>query len=192
MPTTHPTAHRVPRFASVLMLALVLGPTWRAAAQPVPTSIYSFATLSSRVEPAATIYVRTRSGDVVAGPFSQATDDRLAMTVKGQTRSFAAADVVEVRLRGGNRAGRGALAGMGIGVALAGIMVASSGSSGDSDASVAPAFVIGGAGGGAMWGAIIGACLRDRPVVYQSATPTVRVVPVVTPRQVGVLASVRF
>ena len=155
-------------------------------------SVPSLSSLSTRVIPFQTIYVRTRNGDVVAGPFSQASDDRLTMSVNGQPRAFPAADVVEVRVRGGNRAGRGALAGMGIGGALAGIMVAASGSSGDWDASLGAAFIIGGAGGGAMWGAIIGAFVHERPLVYTSATPSVRVTPMVAPQHVGMLASVRF
>jgi hypothetical protein len=56
---------------------------------------------------------------------------------------------------------------------------------------ILPATVVGG-GTGLMWGALIGAFVHERPLVYRAAAPTVRVMPVVAPGRVGVMASVHF
>jgi len=156
-------------------------------------SVPSLSSLSTRVIPFQTIYVRTRNGEDVAGAFSNASDERLRMEVGGRTWEIAAADVREVRLRGGNRAKRGGLIGLGAGAAIAGVMIAAgSRQSSDREASIAAVVAIGGAGVGAAWGAIIGAFVHERPLVYRSVTPSVRVTPMVAPQHVGMLASVRF
>jgi hypothetical protein len=50
------------------------------------------------------------------------------------------------------------------------------------------------AGGGAalIWGAIIGALLQERPVVYSAAAPSVHVMPVVAAGRAGVVLTARF
>ncbi len=154
--------------------------------------VASLSSLSTRVSPFQTIYVRTRNGEEVAGTFAKASDDMLRTEVNGRTRNIAAADVDEVRLRGGHSAKRGGLIGLGAGAAAVMVVAASAGKRGSGDADVTIPFFIAGAVGGLMWGSIIGAFVHERPLVYRSATPSVRVTPMVAPRHVGMLASVRF
>jgi hypothetical protein len=56
---------------------------------------------------------------------------------------------------------------------------------------ILPATVVGG-GAGLLGGALIGAFVHERPLVYRAAAPTVRVMPVLAPDRVGVMASVQF
>lgn len=163
--------------------------------------VASLSSLSTRVIPFQTIYVRTRTGEEVAGTFSAASDERLRMDVGGRTWEIAATDVHEVRLRGGRQVKQGALTGLAGGAVILGAAFGAGAAAKDDPAvaaegdSVGAAVLFGAVVGGAvgvMWGSIIGALIHERPLVYTSATPSVRVTPRVAPRQVGVLASVRF
>lgn len=152
--------------------------------------VATLSSLSTRVIPFQTIYVRTRNGEAVAGTFATASDELLRMEVGGRTRNIAAADVDEVRLRGGSQVSRGALTGLAGGAAVVGVGFGCA--EGDS---VAAAVLFGAVAGGTigvLWGSIIGAFVHERPLVYRSATPKVRVTPMVAPQHVGMLASVRF
>lgn len=163
---------------------------WPPATRTAPVA--SLSSLSTRVSPFQTLYVRTRNGEEVAGTFATASDELLRMEVGGRTRDIAAADVDEVRLRGGHSAKRGGLIGLGAGAAAVIVVAASTGKRGSGDADVTIPFFIAGAVGGLMWGSIIGAFMRERPLVYRSVTPSVRLTPMVAPQHVGMLASVRF
>ena len=49
------------------------------------------------------------------------------------------------------------------------------------------------AGGvGLLYGALIGAFVHERPVVYRAGGPTVRVIPVLAPDRAAVMALVHF
>lgn len=159
----------------------------------VRAPVASLGALSSRVKPFETIYVRKGSGEEIAGTFLRASEASLRMEVDGQTRDIPVNDVQQVWLRGGNRVKPGMLFGFLAGAAIADIAAISSSSG--SDSSVATGIFVGtvaGGGAGLMWGALIGAFVHERPLVYRAAAPTVRVLPVLTPDRVGVMASVRF
>jgi hypothetical protein len=74
------------------------------------------------------------------------------------------------------------------GAAVAASALAASGS--DSDYSVGDRIFVGtvaGGGTGLVWGAIVGAFLHERPVVYLGPVPNVRLMPALSPRSVGVV-----
>jgi hypothetical protein len=151
--------------------------------------VTSLGALSSRVKPSDRIYVRRTSGEEIVGRFSRASDVSLTLEVAGQTRELLATDVQQVRRRGGNRVKRGMLFGF-----LAGAAV---GTAAGWDAEVDGdriTVVVAGMGGvvGLVWGAVIGAFVHERPLVYRATAPTVRVVPVFTPSRAGVTLAVRF
>jgi len=155
--------------------------------------VTSLGELSSRVTPFDTVYVRTRSGADIAGRFSNASEALLVVEVDGQAQTIPASDVQQVRRRGGNRAKQGALSGF-IAGASVGITVLTTSDS-ESDYSTGEKVFLGavaGGGTGAIWGAIIGAFVHQRPVVYQKGRPTVLVLPLLSPRATGVMASVPF
>jgi hypothetical protein len=159
----------------------------------VRAPVASLGALSSRVKPFETIYVRKVSGEEIAGTFSRASEASLTMEVDGQTRDIPVSDVQQVRLRGGNRVKQGMLFGFLAGAAIADIAAISSSSG--SDSSVGAGIFVGtaaGGGAGLIWGALIGAFVHERPLVYRAATPTARVTPVLTPDRIGVTASVHF
>ena len=155
--------------------------------------VASLGALSSRIKPFETIYVRRVSGEEIAGTFSRVSEASLTMEVDGQTRDIPVSDVQQVWLRGGNRVKQGMLFGFLAGAAIADIAVISSSSG--SDSSVGTGIFLGTVAGGAaglIWGALIGAFVHERPLVYRAAVPTVRVTPMLTPDRIGVMASVHF
>jgi hypothetical protein len=158
----------------------------------VRTPVASLGALSSRVKPFETIYVRGVSGDEIAGTFSRASEVSLTMEVDGQTRDIPASDVQQVWLRGGNHVKQGMLFGFLAGAAIADIVIVSSGSGSDSVGAGIVVGTVAGGGAGLIWGALIGAFVHERPLVYRAAAPTVRVMPVLAPNRIGVMASVRF
>ena len=182
-------------FLAVLLVLAVSRPSAAQITPDVPAAqaqaAASLSALSSRIKAFETIYVRTASGEEVAGRFSRASDVSLSMVVHGQTRDIPASDVQQVWLRGGNRVKRGMLVGFLAGAAIADIAAVSSDSRSDLSVGIFLGTVAGG-GAGLIWGAIIGAFVHERPLVYRAAAPTVRVTPVLAPNRVGVMASVRF
>jgi hypothetical protein len=159
----------------------------------VRAPVASLGALSSHVKPFETIYVRKVSGEEITGTFSRASEASLTMEVDGQTRGIPVSDVQQVWLRGGNRVKQGMLFGFLAGAAIADIAAISSSSG--SDSSVGAGIFVGtvaGGGAGLIWGALIGAFVHERPLVYRAAAPTVRVTPVLTPDRIGVMASVHF
>jgi hypothetical protein len=161
------------------------------AAIDSPTPVVSLSALSSRVKPFETIYVRKVSGEDIAGTFSRASEASLTMQVDGKTRDIPVSDVQQVYLRGGNRVKQGMLFGFLAGATIADIAFISSSGSDSVGAAIFVGTVAGG-GAGLIWGALIGAFVHERQVVYSAAAPTVRVMPVLTPDPVGVMASVQF
>ncbi len=159
----------------------------------VRAPVASLGALSSRVKPFETIYVRKASCEEIAGTFSRASEASLTMEVDGQTLDIPASDVQQVWRRGGNRVKQGMLFGFLTGAAIADIAAVASSSG--SDSSVGTGIFVGtvaGGGAGLMWGALIGAFVHERPLVYRAAAHTVRVTPVLTPDRIGVMASVHF
>jgi len=158
------------------------------AATPVEAGnpVISLSALSSRVLPFETIYVRKASGEEIVGSFSRASEASLAVEVDGHTREIPASDVQQVRRRGANRVHKGMLFGFLTGAAAMNIAFAGAGAE-----YILPATVLGG-GTGLLFGALIGAFVHERPLVYRAAAPTVRVMPVLAPDRVGVMASVQF
>jgi hypothetical protein len=74
-----------------------------AAQAPVDSHapVVSLGALSARVKPFEKIYVRTASGEEIAGTFSRASDASLTMEVHGQTREIPTSEVRQVSRRGG-------------------------------------------------------------------------------------------
>jgi hypothetical protein len=147
----------------------------------------SLSALASRVLPFERIYVRTISGAEIVGRFSRASGTSLAVEVGGRTLEIPASDVQQVWRRGENRVRKGMLFGFLAGASLANLIFVSGGGTGF----ILPATVVGG-GTGLMWGALIGAFVHERPLVYRATVPTVRVTPVLTPDRFGVMASIHF
>jgi hypothetical protein len=177
--------------------AAVDTPTPVVAPTPVDVQapVDSLGALSSRVKPFETIYVRRVSGEEIAGTFSRASEASLTMEVNGQTRDLPASDVQLVWRRGGNRMKQGMLFGFVAGAAVGLIAKTASDSAPSSEYSRGGMFALAGFGGGIVgltYGAIIGAFVHERPLVYRAASPTVRVMPVLAPDRVGLMASVHF
>jgi hypothetical protein len=186
-------------FLCASALALVVGRP--SAAQEVTPAeagdsrapVASLGALSSRVKPSDKIYVRKMSGEEVAGRFLRASDASLTLEIDGQTREIPAGDVQQVSRPGGNRVKQGMLFGFLAGAAVGLAAIAASHS--ESDFSRGDKMFIGtvaGGGAGLMWGAIIGALVHQRPVVYQAAAPTARLTPVFAPGRASVMFAARF
>jgi hypothetical protein len=167
-------------------------PTAQAEASDSQAPVSSLGALSSRVKPSDTIYVRRMSGEEIAGRFSRASDASLTIEIDGQTREIPVSDVQQV-LRRGNRVKQGMLFGFLTGAAVG--VGAMAGSDSKSDFSSGDKIFLGivaGGGAGLIWGAIIGAFLHQRPVVYRAAAPTVRLMPAFAPGRAGVMLAARF
>lgn len=164
-------------------------PTPVDASAPVDTRapVAALGALSSRVLPFEKIYVRRVSGEEIVGSFSRASEASLTVGVDGHTREIPAGDVQQVWRRGANRVRKGMLFGFLTGAAVTNIIFVG----GFGPEAILPATVIGG-GTGLLWGGLIGAFVHERPLVYRAPAPTVRVMPVVVPGRVGVMASVHF
>ena len=153
--------------------------------------VASLGALSSRVLPFETIYVRRASGDEIAGNFSRASE---AVADGGSRRTHARhpgkrrATGVAARREPGSQ---GMLFGFLTGAAVTNIATFIQFGSAFGRGGILPATVVGG-GAGLMWGALIGAFVHERPLVYRAAAPTVRVMPVLTPDRIGVMGSVQF
>jgi hypothetical protein len=149
--------------------------------------VASLSALSSRVLPFEKIYVRTANGKEIVGNFSRASEAALTVDVDGHPREILAGEVQQVWRRGANRVRKGMLFGFLTGAAVTNIIFVG----GFGPEAILPATVVGG-GTGLMWGALIGAFVHERPLVYRAASPTVRVMPVLAPDRVGLMASVHF
>ena len=178
-----------------LMLAVSVCAPLAAQSQPSADAgdpVASLGALSSRVEPNDRIYVRTTSGEEVAGGFVRASEVSLALDSDGQTRELRASDVLQVSQRGGTRVKEGLLYGFLTGAALALSLTASSSKSDWSSGDKIVVGTVAGGGAGLVWGAIIGAFLHKRSVVYSAEVPTVHVMPVLAPGRAGVAFAGRF
>jgi hypothetical protein len=148
--------------------------------------LIALSALSSRVLPFETIYVRNATGEEIVGGFWHASAASLTVEVDGHTREIAAGEVQRVWRRGANRVRKGMLFGFITGATAMNLAFAGSGTG-----YIVPATVVGG-GAGLMWGALIGAFLHERPLVYRPGAPTVLVLPVLAPDRTGVMASFQF
>jgi len=153
----------------------------------------SLGALSSRVKRTSRIYVQKTDGEELSARFLSASDLSLTLEIEGQTRDIPASEVRQVTQRGGNRIRKGMAFGFLAGAAVGSSALAASGS--DSDYSVGDRIFVGilaGGGTGLVWGAIIGAFLHERPVVYLAPVPTVRLLPAFSPHSVGVVLRAQF
>lgn len=152
--------------------------------------------LASVLQPFDRIKVRTSAGQTLEGRVSRVSGTTLTIDVKGRAQEIRATDVQEVRRQLGTRAAQGAWVGFLAGaVILDSVMLASSTGRSDDDGSVGAWLVLGtiaGGGGGALWGAAIGAFKHREEVVYRSTGPAVRLHPLLTPQQKGVMVSLAF
>jgi hypothetical protein len=153
-------------------------------------STESLSVLSSRIKPFETIYVRTASGQEVAGSFSHASETSLTMEVDGQIREIQARDIQQVRRRGPNRVKRGMLIGYLTGATI-GLSVTMTSESSEKGTGAFLSLTAAG-GAGLIWGALIGAFIHERPLVYPAPGSSVRIIPVVGPGHASVLAWVSF
>jgi hypothetical protein len=163
------------------------------AAVDAGTSAALLSALSSGFEPNDRIYVRTTSGEEVVGRFLRASEVSLELEADGQTREILANDVQQVSRRGGSRVKQGTLFGFLTGAAVGIAAMTTSGS--ESDFSSGDKIFLGtvaGGGVGLFWGAIIGAVLHERAVVYSAEAPTVHVMPVLAPGRASVVLAARF
>jgi hypothetical protein len=172
------------------------GPTAQVhAAVDSPTSVgarapaASLDILSSRVKPFDMIYVRKTDGEEIAGTFLRVSESSLTITVRGQPREIPSGEVREVQRRGENRAKQGVLYGYLTGTAIG--LIAMTPSASDKGGAVFLSFTAAGATG-LLYGALIGAFVHERPVVYRAAGATVRVIPALAPDRAAVMVSVHF
>jgi hypothetical protein len=185
---------RLPRAS--LPLVVILGFCHCVEAQTVDripsvvTPAESLGVLSSRVMPFERIYVQTVNGEEIAGRFSLASSTSLTMEVDGYTREIAASDVRQVRRRGPNQVKRGMLVGYLSGVTL-GLVGTMTSDSSDKGAGVFLSLTAAG-GAGLIWGALIGAFIHERPVIYPLGSSSVQLTPLVGPSGASLVASVRF
>ena len=156
-------------------------------------SAASLDVLSSRLKPNDRIYVRKTSGEQLEGRFLRASEVSLALEANGQTREIPASDVQRVSRRGGNMVKKGMLFGFLTGAAVGiGAMTTSGSESEWSSGDKIFLGTVAGGGAGLFWGAIIGAVLHERTVVYSAEPPTVHVMPVLAPGRAGVVFTARF
>jgi hypothetical protein len=152
----------------------------------------SLGVVASRVRPFETISVHTVGTQELVGRFSAASDASLTMEINGQLREIPATDIQQIRRHAGRRAGKGALIGL---IGGGGIGLITAAASDSSDWSVGGRMLFGGlvvGGAGAMWGAVIGAFVPNRPVVYQAGSPRVAIGPVLDSGRRGVAVSVNL
>ena len=189
-------AGRPTRSLALLAVLLVLAVSRPSAAQTATPSraavdsqapVASLSTLSPRIRPGDRLSVRVTSGEEIEGTFSSVSASSLTMVVDGQSREIPATDVQQVWRRGANRVRKGMLVGFVTGAAVTSLIFVA----GFGPEAILPSVVVGG-GTGLMWGALIGAFVHERPLVYRAAAPTVRVIPMLTPDRIGVMASVHF
>jgi hypothetical protein len=179
-----------------LLLVVILGICRCVEAQAVDripsvvTPADSLGVLSSRVMAFERIYVQTVSGEEIAGQFSRASSTSLTMEVDGHTREIAVNDIWQVRRRGPNQVKRGMLVGYLSGVTL-GLVGTMTSDSSDKGAAVFLSLTAAG-GAGLVWGALIGAFLHERPVIYPLSNSSVQFTPVVGRSGASLVATVRF
>jgi len=154
---------------------------------PAPAS--SLGTLSSHVQPFDMIYVRKMDGEEIVGTFSRVSESSLTIVIRGQAQEIPTSEVQQVRRRGDNRAKQGVLYGYLTGTAVG--LIALTPSASDKGSAVFVSFTAAG-GVGLLYGALIGAFVHERPVVYRAGGPTVRVIPVLAPDRAVVMALVHF
>jgi hypothetical protein len=153
----------------------------------------SLGALSSRVKRTNRISVQKTDGEDLSGKFLGASDRSLTLEIDGQTREIPASEVRQVTQRGGNRVLKGMAYGAVAGAAVGATALAASGS--DSGYSVGDRMFVGivaGGGTGLAWGAIVGAFLHERQVVYLASVPIVRLMPAFSPHSVGVVLRAQF
>jgi hypothetical protein len=160
-------------FAQVGCYLRVRNTTAAQAAVDQDAPVGSLGALSTRVKTRERIYVRQTSGKEIVGRFSRASEEWLTLEIDGQTREISARDVHEVRRRSGNKVRKGMLYGSTIGGAVGLIATAASENRASDwsrrDRLLGNAMLA--ALAGLIDGAIIGAFIHERPVVYQAARP---------------------
>jgi hypothetical protein len=156
-------------FADVGRYLRVLDTTAARASVDSQAPVVSLGALSTRVKNGEKIYVRQRDGEEIVGRFSRASENSLTLEIDGQTREISATDVREVRQRGRSRVRKGMLYGAVIGGAVG--LIATAGSENQPGGwSRRDRFIGNGtlaALAGLIDGAIVGAFIHERTVVYR-------------------------
>jgi hypothetical protein len=170
-------------------LLLLAGPV-AAAAQPVT----SFASLAERVQPGATIVVRTTDGEALRGRLEGVSATTIDVRTRGVVRQVPAAAVSTVTTRVNDSNANGFYIGAAIG-ALGGVLSAATFSGEyrpeDLRAGGVPFALFGAALYGGV-GAFIDSRIKRTETLYAAAPPQVRVTAAVTARGAGVTARVRW
>jgi hypothetical protein len=147
--------------------------------------------IGSVVKPLQTLYVRTTDGGQLEGRFVRVSPASLTLEDAGQTFDVPAERIGEVRIRGGRRWRRGMVIGTLSGVAFGTAAVLMTADS-DEDRSWAILGAMAGGVYGLGIGALLGTFAHDRPVVYEKGPVKVAIAPVLSPRFIGVRASITF
>ncbi len=127
--------------------------------------------------PDATVEVERQNGERIVGRFRAADDRDLILGSGGQSTVLPRSTVRRVTLFSGNHAGKGALAGFGIGFAAGEIRNATWS---DAEAPLVVGSIVGGVGAGI--GALVGWAWRKRSIVYDADTVSTefRITPIET------------
>jgi hypothetical protein len=170
-------------------LLMLAGPV-AAAAQPVA----SFASLAERVQPGATVVVRTTDGKSLRARLEGVSATTIDVRTRGVVRQVPAAGVSAVTTRVRDSVANGFYIGAAIG-AIGGVLSAANFSgefrSEDMLAGGVP-FALFGAGLYGCVGAFIDSRIKRTETLYAAAPPQVRVMPAVTARRAGLTAIVRW
>lgn len=170
-------------------LLMLAGPV-AAAAQPVA----SFASLAERVQPGATVVVRTTDGTSLRGRLEGVSATTIDVRSRGVVRQVPAAEVSVVTTRVRDSVANGFYIGATIG-AIGGVLSAATFSgefrAEDLLAGGVPFALVGAALYGGV-GAFIDSRIRRTETLYAAASPQVRMMPVMTARSAGLTTVVRW
>ncbi len=174
------------RFATMALMSVpLLMPSTSATAQPVTT----FEDLGLRVDLGDRAHISLPGGGRFSGRVVDLTRDAIEIESSAGRRRFVAAEVGRVEVSGDSLR-NGAVIGLASGALFGGLFA-----SGFSDHPSAGDVMVGAAifgGIGAGIGLGIDALIRGNRLVYRAAPPRASLVPVITPRAVGLTAAFRW
>ncbi len=174
------------RFATMaLMSVLLLTPSTSASAQPVTT----FEDLGLRVDLGDQAHIGLPGGGRFSGRVVDLTRDAIEIESSAGRRRFAAAEVGRVEVSGDSLR-NGAVIGFVSGALFGGLFASGFSDHLTAGEVVGSAAIFGGVGAGIGLG--IDALIRGKTLVYRAAPPRASLVPVITPRAVGLTAAFRW
>lgn len=173
------------RFAMMaLMSVLLLTPSTSATAQPVTT----FEDLALRIDLGDRAHIGLPGGGRFSGRVVDLTRDAIEIESSSGRRRFAAAEVGRVEVSGDSLR-NGAVIGFVSGALFGGLAATGLGNVKAGEV-VVTGLLFGGVGAGIGLG--IDALIRGNRLVYRAAPPRASLVPVITPRAVGLTAAFRW